>query len=318
MTSPRHAANTDHGRYYTHPTTGEILVSVTNVLDTGMGKPALVPWAAKVVAEHTWDRLPAMTASLLTRHCSPTRVADECGTCRPCLTKALKRQVTIVRDTAADLGSRVHALAEAHVTGQQIAPIPDLDDDAAPFVHQYERFLADFGVDLGRDIVSAELTVAHPALGYAGTLDLIVALPIAGHLPRAGGVIPADTVDGQVERHRWLIDIKTSSTRAATSVYDSHALQLAALRHAKEMWLPDDTTAPMIHVRGCAVLNLRPRTYELIPLPAEQPEMAAFMGALALTQWAHGTGSAVTKGEYRPVAPAGRIKTKPTRTRKAV
>jgi len=312
MTNPRHAEATDRGRYYTHPQTGEQLVSVTNVLDTGMGKPALVPWAAKVVAEHSWDLLPAMVAAMLRKDCDAKRVAEECGRCRPCLTKALKRQVTVVRESAADLGSRVHALAEAHVTGQQIAPI-DGDDKAEPFVRQYERFLADYGVDLARDIRAAELTVAYPGKGYAGTLDLIVDLPLAGFLTSEGGVVPAE---GD-ERRPWIVDIKTSTTRPAASVYDSHALQLAALRHAREMWLPDDTTAPMPRVAGAAVLNLRQRTYELVPLPADTPEVRAFDGALALTKWAHTTGAAVTKGEHRPVTPAGKHKPKNSRTRKA-
>lgn len=310
MTSPRHANDTDHGRYYIHPTTGELLVSVTNVLSTGMGKPALVPWAAKIVAEYTWGLLPRMVAASLIKDCTATRVVDECGRCRPCLTKAAKRRVIYVRDTAADLGSRVHDLAEAHVTGQQVA-WQDGDEQAEPFVRQYERFLGDFGVDLGRDIIAAESSVAHPPMGYAGTLDLILRLPIAGYLAESG-VVPA-TGD---ERHPWLVDIKTSSTRPAASVYDSYALQLAALRHAKEMWLPDDTTAPMIPVRGCAVLNLRQRTYELVPLPAGTPEMHAFQGALALTRWAHTTGAAITSGTHRPVTPAGKSKAKATRAKK--
>ena len=51
MTSPRHAESTAKGRYYTHPVTGQRLVSVTNAISVGMAKPALVPWAAKVTAE---------------------------------------------------------------------------------------------------------------------------------------------------------------------------------------------------------------------------------------------------------------------------
>ena len=74
MTSPKHAQATDRGRYYTHPVTGQQLVSVTNVLGQSMAKPALVPWAAKMTAEAAWDALPRMVAALRRpTDCRPTR-----------------------------------------------------------------------------------------------------------------------------------------------------------------------------------------------------------------------------------------------------
>ena len=299
MTSPKHAQSTDQGRYYSHPVTGEQLVSVTNVLSTAVAKPALVPWAAKVTAEKSLDLLPAHVAAALLPLCNPKRVADECGRCTDCLVKTAKREVNLVKEKASDLGTRIHHHAEAHVTGAQVVD----DDEVTPYLGQYLRFLDDFEVDLTRDVEAAELTVANPKLGLAGTLDLLLWLRLDGRTPD-GTVrqLPDD------KRALWLVDIKSSATKPAHTVYPEMALQLTALKNATEMWLPDDTVAPMVTgIKGCAVLNLRTNDYALIPLPTGTPEWTAYKGLLAGTKWLHGehtkdaprvspTGQAIARG----------------------
>lgn len=280
MTSPRRAEATAKGRYYRHPVHGEQLVSVTNVLSVAMAKPALIPWAAKIVGDKAADMLPRLVATSRARKdCRDdrpdARSGEDCGRCWGCTLREVKREVTVARDKAADLGSRVHALAEAHITGGQIAPQPG-DDIARLFTRQYERFLSDFGVDLGRDVVAAEMTVANPAVGYAGTLDIILRLP-AGEVGK----------DGLAAREPILIDLKTSLTRPAGSIYHEYSLQLAALRHATEAWMPDDTVVDMPETLGACILNLRTDTYALIPVDSGERELGAFLGALSVTQWVH-------------------------------
>lgn len=313
MTSPRHAEATALGRYYTHPVTAESLISVTNVLSVGCAKPALVPWAAKVVAEHSWDLLPRMVSALRVKDCGAGAKREQaCRRCRDCLTRDLKGQVTVARDKASDLGSRVHHLAEHHVLGTTVAP-EEGDDIAHLYLEQYLKFIEHWGIDLATDVEAVEVTVANPRLGYAGTLDLIVRLPLDGYLPGQGA---KPLKDG--EKSLWLVDLKTSETRAATSVYGEYALQLAALRHATEVWLPDDTTTRMVaSIRGAAVLNLRRKSFELIPLPTGKPEFDAFAGSLALAKWMHGTGHDIAGGEYRPITLSGAAKPKRGTTRKA-
>lgn len=294
MTSPRHAEATAQGRYYTRPGTGEKLVSVTNVLSVGCAKPALVPWAAKVAAEYAIEHLP--------------QIVTQSRTDRDGAIRSIKGQVTVARDKAADLGTRIHALAEAHLTGRPTAP----DEEAAPYIKQYEAFLADFEVDIERDVEAAELTVAHPAHGYAGTLDLLIRLPLDGYTQGAVKRLP----DGQ--RALFLVDLKTSATRPAASVYGEYALQLTALRNAVECWTPGDIIEPMPRgIVGCAVLNLRKNTYELVPLPSGNEESSAWRGCLALTKWMHGPGNEISKGEYRPIDANGKFKVKATRAKKA-
>lgn len=293
MTSPKHAADTDNGRYYIHPKTRQQLVSVTNVLSTCVAKPALVGWAAKITAEKAADMLPVLTASFLIAECKPKRVADECGRCTPCVVKTIKREVTIVRDKASDLGSRIHAHAEAHLTGQEL---PD-DEEVAPYLAQYLRFLDEWDVDLDTDVEAAELTVAHPELWLAGTLDLLIRLR-----PGPGR-----------EKRLLIVDIKTSATKPADTVYDEMALQLAALRHCTEMWLPNDDIVPMAQgITGGAVLNLRTDDYALIPLPTGDEPWKAYRGLLDGAHWLH-TQPVKTA---RPIGVDGEPIAKPTRAKK--
>ena len=299
MTSPRHAEATALGRYYTHPVTQQRLISVTNVLSVGCAKPALVPWAAKIAAEYAIEHQGALMARSRT---------DRDGAI-----KDIKTQVTVARDKAADLGSAIHEAAEAHVLGRPAKWDTDITaEQVAPFLGQYEQFLRDFDVDLTRDIEASEMTVAHNEAGYAGTLDLLVWLNINADAETSR---PFPCEPG--ERKLFLVDLKTSATRPAASVYGEYALQLAALRFARELWLPDGTVQRFnLPIAGCAVLNLRAKTYEFVPVPAWAAEREAFEGCLALAKWMHSTGKDISAGECRPVTPAGKVK--PKRTRKAV
>lgn len=291
MTTPRHAVDSGaNGRYYTHPQTGQQLISVTNANGTSSSKPSLVPWAAKCAADAAWELLPLMiNASRARTDCrdqhpktSLTQLQGEgrlCGTCYGCLTRAIKNRHVEVRDKAADLGTAVHTHADAHVTGRQL----EHDPDVAPFIDQYLRFLSDYDIDINANIEAAELTVARPAAGWAGTLDVIAAMKIA-HVPGEGRCIPLE----EGERGLWLIDIKTSLTRSPWQSFPENELQLAALRNASEMWLPDDTVKPFRYrFSGVATLQLRPDQYAFIPVPAGASAYKAFLAGVTRARWQH-------------------------------
>lgn len=312
MTSPRHTSGdgTARGRHYTHPVTGQELISVTNVLDKAMSKAGLPGWAARCAAEEAWAQLPRMVAASRTgSDCRdpkmPLYKQELCGHCYGCLTRHIKGAHEGVRDAAAEMGSRVHHLAEAHLLNKPVARDPELDDVAGQFVGQYLRFLADYGVDPNRDVVAAEMTVADPGSGYAGTLDAILTLGVA-FIDGAAVRLP----DGQ--REAVLIDIKTSLTRPVTQTFSAMQLQLAALRAARECWLPDGTVEKFTPKPAwCATLQLRVDCYELIPMPTGQPEVEAFRGALANAVWQRDHWA--TDRTHRPITPAGRLKPKGSR-----
>ena len=254
MTNPKHARDTARGRYYSDPAGGPDLVSVTNVIDTAVNKSmALVPWGVKATLEHTLDHWPLLT----------DRVRDD----RPALTRELKAIHVAVRERAADLGDRVHAAAEARLLR---APIAD-DPEVAPYLAQFDLWLASWGVDFDEHVEATECTVLHRRLGYAGTGDLIIWLPSGP--------------GGRLEL--WLIDYKSSATRRASSVYPENTLQLAALRFAETVLLPDDTEQPMPRIERAGVLNLRAKSHALVPMPAGRDAHRAFRGALETTHWLH-------------------------------
>jgi hypothetical protein len=200
----------------------------------------------------------------------------------------------------ADLGSRVHNIAEAINLGAPYIP----DEEAAPFVDSYLEFLRDFGVDIRRDIKAAECTVINRTIPYAGTSDIWADLRFPGPTspivpkfnPRAVPADPLPTPSGL-----WLVDIKTSLAKPASAVYEDHVMQLAALRHAEVALIcppecrygeSDNHDASHEFVVppfvGTAILNLRETGYGFVPLPADQDAFTAFCGLLPLAHYVHG------------------------------
>ncbi|OPC84143.1 hypothetical protein B4N89_27325 [Embleya scabrispora] len=253
MTDPFWARHTDHGRYYLDPATGELLPSVTNVIGTCVAKERLVPWAAKITAEWAADH--------------PDEIRDHVGADRAALIRAMTGAHVAITEHAMDLGTRVHAGAEAKVLG---APVPD-DSEAAPYLCQLDKWLTAWRVDPDRDIEAAELTVINRTVGFAGTGDLLVWLR-TGRLRR---------------RQLWLIDYKSSATRPASSVYPEYDLQLGALRNGETVLLPDGTELPMPRVQRAGILNLRARSHAFVPMPANDATWNAFRNLVPVARWLH-------------------------------
>lgn len=272
MTDPKHAHDTNQGRYYTDPAGGPDLVSVTNVLGTAVAKHALIPWAVKLTAEWAADHR--------------LDVARRAVSDRDALLKEMKAQHREKRDAAADLGTRIHDRAQAVVLDQ---PFP-ADAEVDPYIRNLLRFFYVWGVDLEEDVVATEMTMLHRRLGYGGTGDLIVWLPTG-----PGGA-----------RELWLIDYKTSATRTASSVYPEYAMQLAALRFCQVLLLPDDTDVPVPPVQRTGILNLRQKSHALIPMPGDRAAHRAFRGALLVTQWLHQAPAKHPALPHPAAAPAGK------------
>jgi hypothetical protein len=275
MTNPKLAHDTDNGRYYTDPGTGQQYMSVTNALSS-ISKPALVPAAVKVTADTAWDQLPRMVSTSRqnpTGPCARKKVENRCGTCRFCVTSHIKNQYETIWEERRDFGSLIHDHAEAHVTGKPLPP----NDDATPYIGQYIAWAEAFDVNFDRDVEFTELTVFHRTLRYAGTADLGVHL----HIDPDGNWTPG-------LRWLWLVDFKTSMTKPATAVYQEQPLQLAALRYPEILMGPNDEEYPVPEFAGAAVLNLRADSHAFIPLPAGPDVHKAFVACLDLAYFLHG------------------------------
>jgi hypothetical protein len=147
------------------------------------------------------------------------------------------------RDTSADLGSRVHALADAVSKGIETVPTPE----EAQFVIAYRRFLDDFEPR----VLLSEFLVANLTHDYAGTADL------------------AALIDGEL----WLLDIKTGK-----NVYPETAIQLAGYANAEIVGEPGDpVTYPLPAFERFGVLHLRPDGYELRPFEVGNRAFEAFL-----------------------------------------
>jgi hypothetical protein len=258
VTDPKHAHESENGRYYTDPAGGPDLVSVTNVLDTSVNKTrSLMPWAVKVTLDWIFEHR--------------IEVARRAITDRANLTKQLKQIHQDVRTDASDLGTLIHHAAEKRLLGAPFA----VPREVAPYLHQLDLFLGFWGVDIDKHVEAAEITCFHRRLGYAGTADLMIWLP---------------TGPGRV-LELWLIDFKTSATRSAKAVYPENTQQLAALRFCETVLLPDDTELPMPKIDRAGVLNLRVKSHALVEMPAGRDAHKAFRGALVNALWHHAAPS---------------------------
>lgn len=141
------------GRRYKQPFTGDLYPSVTTILNQA-AKPALVNWAAKMVAEYavehrnTWADLPAEDAIQLL--------------------KGAHRRYTQKR---MDIGSAVHTAIEAWMQTDDSDP-PMVEADLLPYVSAGIQFLDDHVLK----VLRVEATLYNDTLQYAGTTDLFVEL----------------------------------------------------------------------------------------------------------------------------------------------
>lgn len=266
MTDPRLAVATERGRYYRDPAGGPDLISVTNALGS-IHKPALIPWGAGLVADHI------ITA--------PIETARRARTHPTALRKELVALPFHNSERAKKLGTRVHVRAQQLVLGTPYAADPEVE----PYAVQLARWFRLWHVDFDRDVEAVESTVFNRKHGYAGTGDLWIWLPTGPH----------------GRRQLWLIDYKTSAKKPATTVYDEQPLQLAALRHAPLVILPDDTEMPAPKATRTALLNLRPKSHRLIEVPSGRKELRGFLGALETSRYLH---SAPAASAYPTVVPS--------------
>lgn len=154
MTSPANTTSTPDGRVYTWR--GESFFSVTTILGA-MPKPALVPWAARTVAEGAVEAVKAGTLQAMITQSDQAAV------------QFLKALPYSSRDKSADAGKVIHKVIEARILGVEHPPVPI---QLRPQLDTFERFTAEY-----QPVWEAsELTVYNRAEAYAGTFDAIAVI----------------------------------------------------------------------------------------------------------------------------------------------
>jgi hypothetical protein len=226
------------------------ITTIIGVLD----KPALVGWAKRetaIAALRNWEALRSMVAQY------PVKSDDLAY--HPAVS-FLKATPGYQRDAAADIGTRVHAVAEALNKGEK----PVITDDIAPFVESYIR-----------DFLGPYRPTFHPLYTEA----------MVYHSGADGTVLPyGGTMDAfcKIEGETWLLDWKTAKSGA----YPETGLQLAAGRYAEFIGRPgDEKRYPVPNVQRCGVVWVRPEKAELIEYSVTPQEFQAFTACRLLWHW---------------------------------
>jgi hypothetical protein len=247
VTRPAAARQTSRGRTYQHPRTGETAWSVTTILQA-IPKPALVSWSAREVAEFAVANHKQLYAMLNGVRLQRSSEGVLLGTISdPDAVEAavdyLKGAPWRKKESAAKLGSEIHAEIEAYILGR---PRPEPPLLIRPLVEGFRKFLAEWQPEF----LMSEGTVWNRTESYAGTLDWIAKI--------AGRTVVGDTKTGK-------------------DVYPEGALQLTAYRRAEFVLLPDASEAPMPATDGAVVLHLMAEgTYRLIPVLSDDDCWYAF------------------------------------------
>ena len=214
------------------------LPSVTGILNVIDKSGALVGWAKRETAACAVRNLDMLTAM---RQAGGDAAAINW----------LKAIPDYQRDTAADIGTRVHALAESIAKGLPVT----MTDEERPFLAAFQRFLDEWRPTF----LATEQMVVNLTHRYAGTLD-------------AATYMAGDT---------YMLDYKSG-----TGVYPETALQLSAYANAEFAGNADDTTRYTLpRITAHAVLHLRPEGYEVVPYKVTPQTFEAFLHARRLYEW---------------------------------
>ena len=167
--------------------------------------------------------------------------------------KAIRKAGNLKRDTAADLGIRVHANTAAGMTPDMAPP------DERPLLYQYQDWLATSGFR----IAYSERQVFNLTLGYGGSFDIL------GHDPL---------------RRCGLLDVKTGK-----GVYLDHLLQLLGYTFAEFVGEDDvidnEATDTLETVSFIGLVHLQPDSWEYIELAVDDRARRAFTAMCRLAHF---------------------------------
>jgi hypothetical protein len=257
VTAPKGSFQTDYGRFYRHPKLSKTVPSVTNIKKQ-KNNPAINGAAVRKVAEYAVDNRDRLKD--LTR---PEQVQ---------LIKAA--QYASADKDASRIGDIVHAWVDGYCKHQQHPwerPAIQLGFDnelieysSAPLTarRMYRQFSGDgkegFLPRYNPSFVDSEFTVWSHQFGYAGTADWAAYI--------RGMLVLGDTKTGK-------------------GAWPDTGLQLAALAFADVMLDDEGNEIPMPKFERCAILHLRPTSYELIPVDHLEACFQAFLGLKANFDW---------------------------------
>lgn len=216
---------------------GNTYPGVTSILRVIDKSDALMSWASRQTAEAALAMLP--TLPTLLESVGPSGAVA-----------AMTARSSWKKDEAAQLGTTVHALAEAIVRGE-LAQIPP---EAADHVRHY----AEWWKASGWKVSTTEAMVVNPEMGYGGTFDLLAR---------------------DADNRRVLADVKTGR-----GIYWEGALQLAAYGMAQVIEV-GGTIYEMPAIDRYVILHVTREGMREVEVSVGSLERAAFAAALTLSAW---------------------------------
>lgn len=235
--------------WYRVPGTDTKLRRVTTILSQGFPKPQLVFWAANLTAADAFATLPRLVAASL----NPVE--------KEAAYDWLRKGHIRKKDERGEIGGAVHDVIEAKVLGE---PIPESflsDEEIAPFIDHFLRFVTEWEIEFE----ASEMTVGNFTDGWAGKLDYLFRSRLIARLLK----VPPQTL--------FIGDTKTGGELDEKGVYPEAGAQMSAYRRAEVCWLRDGTQIPMPKVHDVGiVLHLRPEGYRPMPLKCGDDVYEAF------------------------------------------
>lgn len=229
----------DDEHWYPNPDdANDLWPSVTTVLGATASKPQLQVWSAREAARYAIENH-AEIGKLIAEGGADAAIRQTAD--------AAKR----LADTAADLGTLFHRLAEAQVKGQSVSVTEDEAEAIEPFLETLARFVD----EMGPVYEWAEATVFHKRLRYAGTCDAGVRftqpIPV---------IVGRELVDTFPKGVLLAADYKTGKR-----VWPEAVPQVTGYAMATHMDIKDglSTVVPMPVVAGGVVIHIRPDAYRV-------------------------------------------------------
>lgn len=203
---------------------GEWVPSITNVLNVRNAEH-LVGWAARKAANLAIEMEQKYPGAMLSRPESAARY--------------LSTEHDRLRETAADLGTRVHYACELLANGAEDIPSGLLSEEELPYLDAWKQWRADFSPKFLR----TEMTVfgtTRDNLGYAGTTDFLC----------------------EINGINVIGDIKTTRS----GLHDDVAYQLSAVAHAEASTSDGMSLDPLPQIDAAYALHLSPKGYKFAPV----------------------------------------------------
>lgn len=227
-----------------------------------LDKPALLGWASKLAAEEADRRMRVYMAAdddEKVRLEAEWYAEDKYGKTE--FLKAVSGAYRNARDSAANRGTEVHALADAISRGED----PDVPEELQGYVNGVVAFHRDFP---DMKYLYTEATFINRDAGSMGTTDAIV----------------------ELNGKRYILDYKTNKDG---NVYDTTGMQLAVGANAESVVYPDGSTEPMPKIDGGLGVGIAPDgTYKLFFFETDRDgaNYGGFKAARKAWEWKYLSG----------------------------